>query len=401
MSQKKQIVILGGGFGGAKAALELAGQKNVDITVINDTRHLRYYPLLYEYVVGGDRSESFFSLPDMFKGTAINLIVGKATSLNKEAKTVTLEDGHTLSYDILILALGSVTNYFHIDGLEEHAFAVKSLHEGKRLRQHLHQELMDTGKPEVHYVVVGAGPTGVELAAALAEYLRHIIPHHHIPTSDWHVDIIEAADRVLPRSAEDVSAKVAARLKSLGIHVHLKATVEGATADALQLADTELKTKTIIWTAGVAPNPFYAANAAQFEFNDKKRLVIDDYLGLGGDVYVIGDNAPTQFSGLAQTAISDAVYIAANIKRLLNGQTPEKYVPQEPIYATPCGHGWAAIQWGKRRYYGRIGWWLRRAADLVGYRDMLPELTAWRLWLGAGRKNEECPICSGEIKAPA
>jgi NADH dehydrogenase len=397
--ERKRVLILGGGFGGAKAALELAEDKQLAVTVVNDTPHLRYYPLLYEYVVGGDRSESFFSLASMFKGKPIALIIGKATALDKQAKQVTLEDGQVVQYDILILALGSVTNYFHIEGLEEAAFAVKSLHEGRRLREHLHQELMDTGKPEVHYVVVGAGPTGVELAAALAAYLKKIIPHHHIPTSDWHVDLVEAADRVLPRSAEDVSAKAAERLIKLGIHLHLGVTVAGATPEELKLGDDSLKTKTIIWTAGVAPNPFYAANANQFTFNDKKRLNIDEYLGLGNDVYVLGDNAPTQFSGLAQTAIGDGVFIANNIKRAMAGKPLQKYVAHEPVYATPIGQGWAAIQWGKRRYYGRTGWWIRRAADLVGYRDLLPETTAWRLWLGAGRKSEECPVCNGELKA--
>lgn len=394
---KHHVLIIGGGFGGAKAALELANRKDIAVTLVNDTRHLRYYPLLYEYVVGGDRSESFFSLPDMLAKTGVKLIVGKATKLDKQAKKITMEDGKELSYDTLILALGSVTNYFHINGLEESAFAVKSLHEGKALRKHLHQELMDNGKPEVHYVVVGAGPTGVELSAALAEYLKNIIPHHHIPTSDWHVDLVEAADRVLPRLPEDVSAKVAERLKSLGIHLHLGATVAGATPDELQLEGQTLKTKTIIWTAGVAPNPFYAANADQFTFNEKKRLVVDEYLSIGNDIFVIGDNAPTQFSGMAQTALSDAVFVAENIKRAVAQKPLEKYVAKEPIYATPVGSNWAAVQWGKRRFYGWTGWWLRRAADLVGYRDLLPELTAWTLWLGAGRKSEECPVCRKEI----
>jgi NADH dehydrogenase len=396
---QKKVLILGGGFGGAKAALELANDTTVSVTVLNDTRHLRCYPLLYQYVVGGDRSESFLMLPEMFAGKAIKLVIGKAVSLDKQAKQVTLEDGQVLSFDILILALGSVTNYFHIPGLEETAFAVKSLHEGQKLRQHLHQELMDVGKPELHYVVVGAGPTGVELSAALADYLKQIISHHHIPTTDWHIDLVEAADRVLPRSAEDVSAKVAEHLISLGIHLHLKATVAGATAEELTLADSSIKSKTIIWTAGVATSPFYAANAAQFAFNDKKRLVVDEYLGLGNDMYVIGDNAPTQFSGLAQTAISDGIFVAANIKRAIAGKPLQKYVAHEPVYATPAGEGWAAIQWGKRRYYGRLGWWIRRLADLVAYRDLLPESAAWKLWLGGGRKIEDCPVCNGQIKA--
>lgn len=400
MAEPHHVVIIGGGFGGAKAALALSGQNNIAVTVVNDTRHLRYYPLLYEYVVGGDRQESFFSLPDMLGSKKnVNLTIGKAASLDRQAKQVKLEDGQTLKYDTLILATGSVTNYFNIPGLAESAFAVKSLHEGQRLRQHLHQELMDTGKPDLHYIVVGGGPTGVELSAALAAYLKEVIPHHHIPTTDWHVDLIEAADRVLPRSAPDISAKVAERLKKLGIHLHLNAKVEGASADQLTLADTHYKTKTIIWTAGVAPNPFYAANAAQFTFNDKKRLVIDDYLSVGDNIYVIGDNAPTQYTGLAQTAIGDGIYIANNIKRQLSGKKPKKYVAKEPIYATPAGHGWAAIQWGNKRYYGTLGWWIRRAADLVGYRDLLPEFTAWRLWLFAGRKQEDCPVCNGQIAA--
>ena len=399
-SPTQHVLILGGGFGGAKAAMELAKDPHFSVTVVNDTRHLRYYPLLYEYVVGGDRVESFLSLPEMFAGKPINLIIGKAASLNKQTKEVVLEDGQALKYDILLLALGSVTNYFNIPGLQESAFAVKSLHEGARLRQHLHQELMDTGKPELHYVIVGAGPTGVELAAALGTYLQKVIPHHHIPTSEWHIDLVEAAPRVLPRSPEDISAVVAKRLEKLGVTLHLNAKVEGASSDELKMADSNISTHTVIWTAGVAPNPFYAANAAQFVFNDKKRLVTDEHLSIGDNVYVIGDNAPTQFSGLAQTALHDAVYVADNLRQAAKGKPMKAYQPKEPIYATPVGQGWAAIQWGKSRYYGRLGWWIRRAADLVGYRDLLPEGAAWKLWLGAGRKHEDCPVCNGEVPAP-
>jgi NADH dehydrogenase FAD-containing subunit len=142
-----------------------------------------------------------------------------------------------------------------------------------------------------------------------------------------------------------------------------------------------------------------AANADQFTFNDKKRLVLDEYLGAGDDVFVIGDNAPTQFGGMAQTALHNAVYMAEHLKRLVSGKPVKAYQPKEPIYATPVGANWAAIQWGKRRYYGLTGWWLRRAADLVGYRDLLPEITAWTLWLGGGRKSEDCPVCRGEVSA--
>jgi NADH dehydrogenase FAD-containing subunit len=141
-------------------------------------------------------------------------------------------------------------------------------------------------------------------------------------------------------------------------------------------------------------NPFFKANSAHFTLAKNGKVLVNEHLQGPEHVYVIGDNASTQFSGMAQTALNDADYVAADIVRKLRHKTRPPYEPEAPISVIPVGDYWAAAQWGPFKFYGYPGYILRRLADLVGYADMESWPQAVKLWLQDSRREDDCPICS-------
>jgi NADH dehydrogenase len=393
--KKPNIIIAGGGFAGIKTAREL-DKRGFPVTLISRDDHFEYFPQMYHAATGGVRSESALPLSEVLAGTKVKVIQDELANLDKAAKTVTGRNGAVYSYDELVIALGSVTNYFGIQGLQEFSYGVKSIKDAEEFKAHLHQLLVDEGRPDTHYVVIGAGPTGVELAGALPDYLRSIMHHHGIKTHDAIIDLIEAAPRVLPRSSEAVSAKVAKRLKSLGVNVMTGVQVKGETADSLQVEGQALPSKTVVWTAGVANNPFFGANAAAFELNKGNRVVVNEYLQSDPHIWVLGDNAVTQYAGLAETAIHNGQYAARQIARQANGNSLEKYRPKRPISVIPVGERWAVVSYGELNWYGWGGWVMRRLGDLVGYADIESWPMAIRNWLSDRKRQDNCPLCDAK-----
>jgi len=315
--------------------------------------------------------------------------------LDHGLNTITTASGTNYTYDKLVLALGSVTNYFGIKGLKEFSYGIKSIASAERFKQHLHRQLVEEKRTDLNYVVVGAGPTGVELAAALGGYLRRITRLHGLNQPKYKIDLIEAAPRILPRSPEVVSSRVQRQLESLGVTVMTGQTVKGETAESLALGNETLQTKTVVWTAGVANNPFFKDNADAFTINDHGKVQVDQFLQARPHVYVLGDNAATQFSGMAQTALYDADFAAADLAHAVAGRARPGYKPKAPISVIPVGERWATAEWGSLKLYGMAGFILRRLADLVGYADIESWPKAAKLWLQDGRHEDLCPICSG------
>jgi NADH:ubiquinone reductase (H+-translocating) len=392
-TNKSRVVIVGGGFGGVRAARKLAGHGGLDITLISADDHFAYYPQLYHAATGGSRTESYIPLAGLVDGRAVTIVKDTVTKLDPEAKTLTGAGGQTYPYDYLILGLGSVTNYFGVQGLKEFSYDIKSITGAERFKRHLHQQLVDEHKTDLNYVVVGGGPTGVELAAALGAYLRRITRLHGLEKPQYHIDLVEAAPRLLPRSPESMSARVQAQLERLGVTVLTNATVMAETADALQLRGQSIASHTVVWTAGVSPAPFYKDNAAAFNLAKNGKVVVSPQLEARTGVYVIGDNAATQYSGMAQTAIYDADFVARDILAVLHGQARATYAPKQPISVIPVGEGWAAVQWGNTLMYGFIGGVLRHLADLVAYADLESWPKAARVWVQDLRRQDECRIC--------
>lgn len=388
----KNIVIVGGGFGGIKAALDLDNATAGKITLISDQADFRYYPSLYRTATGGRRTLSTISLKEIFAKKGVEIVIGRAVKLDRVAKTLTLIGGEVLIYDYLVLALGVQTNYFGIDGLEEYSYGIKSTSDAEKLKTHLHQQMIDNNQPDLNYVVVGGGPTGVELAGVLPAYLKAVAKKHGIKRRAIRVELVEATPRLVPRMPKDMSYMITKRLRRLKVKLYLGSSVKAESAKAIKLDDREIASQTVIWTAGVANQPFFADNDFQLTKNGKVR--VDQFLQSEQNIYVIGDNADTPYSGMAQTALYDGAYVADIIYKQIRGEQPSPYKAKKPIYVLPAGPRWAAVLWGNFRIYGWLGWTFRRLADLIAYHDFEPWRLATKRWMSESDSEEFCPVCS-------
>lgn len=388
---KRKVLIVGGGFGGIKVALKLSENDAFDTKLISDRPNFRYYPKLYRTATGGSREVSEMFLTEILKDKPVEVVIDGAYKLNHKEKELHLKSGQKLKFDILILALGSETNYFGIKGLKDYSYGIKSISEAERLKKHLHQQLSEDKHPDHNYVIVGGGPTGVELAAALTAYLRDIMKRHGMRKAKPNIELVEAAPRLVPKMTKDVSKALAKRLGRLGVKLRLNTTIQAETANTLLLNGQYIRTHTVIWTAGVANNRFFELN--DFETAPNGKVRVDKLLQAWPAIYVIGDSAETPYSGMAQTALYDADFVAENLIRHVDNQPPFAYQPKRPIYIIPAGKHWAAVAWGSFRIYGRLGWLLRRAADWLGYKDFGPWWQATEQLLADDDSEEDCVVC--------
>jgi NADH dehydrogenase len=391
-TKKQHIVVVGGGFGGVKTSLELAKHPDLfEITLVSDHKDFWYFPTLYHTATGGTRSQSSIPLKDLLAGKHIKLIHGSATTIDREAKTLKLKDDTALPYDKLVLSLGVVTNYFGIPGLAEYSYGIKTIEEAEELKKHLHQQIIDERKPDLNYIVVGGGPTGIELAGALGGYVQEIMKHHGIPDRKVHIDLVEGMKHLMPRMPLHVSRAIERHLRRLGVKLYLGKAVEGQTADALTISGKSITSHTVIWTAGMANNPFFTAN--NFAISPRKKVVVDEFLRAEHDIFVIGDNAETTYSGMAQTSVYDAEFIAHNFVKEAEGEPKLAYRPKRPVYVTPAGPRWAAVEWGKVHLYGWLGWFLREAGDFVAFTDIEPLPQAVEQWAHGMQNQDLCNVC--------
>ncbi|MGB4758984.1 MAG: FAD-dependent oxidoreductase [Candidatus Saccharimonadales bacterium] len=392
----KKVVVVGGGFGGIKAALELANNQNFNVTLVSDRLSFRYYPSLYHTATGGRRVQTDIPLQRIFDQKNVTLLQGEAKKLHRTDKQLELADGSIVVYDTLILSLGVVTNYFGIEGLESYSYGIKSVEQAEELKAHLHEHMLDEGKPDANYLVVGGGPTGIELAGALPAYIKQIMKNHGVHRKAVNVTIIEAMPQLLPRLPKKTSKAVQKRLRKLGVKVLLGQKVEGQNADALVVNGKPIKSNTVVWTAGVTNHPFFKKN--NFALNERGKVTVNQLLAAEDDIYVLGDNAATPFSGLAQTALHDAISVTANLKLEAAGKSPKIYTPKPIVSVIPVGEGWAAVNWGKLKFGGSVGWALRSAADWIAFKDLEPFWQATAQWATEFGDQEYCTICSTPLK---
>ncbi|PIR89137.1 MAG: hypothetical protein COU07_02815 [Candidatus Harrisonbacteria bacterium CG10_big_fil_rev_8_21_14_0_10_40_38] len=400
---KKRIVIVGGGFGGVSTALKLSKLKvNASITLVTDKPHFEYYAGLYRVVTGKSPLEVCIPLRDIFDGTSVEVVIDKISEVHLSTSALKGASGSRYLYDYLVLALGSETAYFNIPGLEKSAFGFKSITEALRLKQHLHEAFESCEKQEsdkkvcaAHIVLVGGGASGTELAAELAQYTKILAKKHKLDPSLITIDLIEEAPRILPILPESVSKVVTQRLRRLGVNVMCNRTVIKEDVETLYLKDMNVKTKTVIWTAGAMPNRLYR-DVKGFQLDKKGRVVVDEYLQAVNvdNVFVIGDAASVMYAGMAQTAIRHGEYVGSMISVKLKNQEGVEFIPRPTDFAIPVGTGWAATIWMGMHFYGILGWWLRRAADLRYFFSILPLSKALRVFTKGKTLCETCAICA-------
>lgn len=373
------ITIVGGGFGGVKAALELAKDDEIKITLITNNKNFVYYPSLYSTATGHNHKESWVPIEFIFRDYPnVRIAYDTITRINPEKKTLTGRKSY--HYTKLILALGSVTTYFGIEGLDHYAYGIKSEAEIRQLQKHLFRQMGDEGIVDKRYVIIGGGPTGVELAGALGQYLEKLRVFFGLREQKIHITLVEASPRVLPRMSKAASRAAAKRLRQLGVKIETSKMVQSASAEGLVVSGKPIQTQTIIWTSGVANAPFFKQNAQHFSLNPRGKVVVDDYLQARPDIYVIGDNADTPLSGLAQTAIHDGTFVARNILRAKNNQKATRYKARSLGVVVPIGYNWAIYERGSIRFTGAMGALMRDLADITGYHDILHIGLAVETW---------------------
>lgn len=408
--QLHRILIIGGGFGGIAAALALQKHqdKEVNITLVSNLSHFEYHAALYRVMTGQSPLEVCIPLSTIFKHTVIKIVEDTITAINPEKKTVTGKDGSSYGYDSLIFGVGSQTQYYDVPGLQKYSFGVKSITEALELKQHLHelfyreyerQRLFSRvakqkNQQPIHLVVAGGGATGVEVAGELAVYSRHLACNHRLDTSQITIDLFEAGKRLLSVMPIWASNLAERRLKALGVTVYLNTAILKEEVEQIYLKDMKMKTKTVIWTAGVGPNDLTRSLPA-VTLSKQGKIEVDEHMQARGlvDFYVIGDAAATKYSGMAQTAILDGQFVARTIINQLRGQKTHSYQPQPPSYVVPIGPGWALGEMGGIRLEGKSGWIFRRLVDLRYFLEILPWRSALKVFQSGRRLTETCPTC--------
>ncbi len=401
-----RIVIVGGGFGGIRAALCLARKRlpNTTVTLISDKSHFEYHPALYRFVTGNSPLEVCIPLQEIFEGSSVEVIEASITSLNREGKTVIDAQGVSYSYDHLILALGSETTYFGVPGLKEFSFGMKTVAEALRLKQQIIQTILScqdttltTGEKtrNASFVVIGAGATGVEVAGRLIVYARSIAVAYGIDPSLVSVELIEGAPKILPALPEKFTRHIDTHLRELGVNIFCNRAVERQEVEEVFLKDMKIGTRTVIWTAGVRANGLY--ESLGFPVDKRGRVEVDEHLRVKGEdrIFVMGDAAITQYSGYAQTAFYDGAYLARVIQAVVTERAFPFYKPGRPVNAIPAGPQWAAVLFLGSHFYGRIGWWLRRIADLESFLLILPFHKAFKVFW-SGCISDTCTLCDSD-----
>lgn len=398
---RKHVVIIGGGWAGVKLARDLASvdKHKLRVTLISEEPNFRYSAALYRVATGHNEREAIIPLGEITANIKnLDFVLAKVKSINKNARTITLNSGKIFHYDYAVLALGVVTSYMGIPGIEERSFGIKNQRELQLLRTHLHQELVDENAPDKNYVIVGGGATGVELSASMVSYIKHIVKRHGIKQRRVNVTLVEASPRVLPLGNPSASAMTLKRLKNLGVKVLLNKRVQEETVNNLMVSGKSIPTHTVIWTAGVVNNPFFKDNSDQFNLNERGRVVVNDHLQVDEHLYVIGDNAATPFSGLALTAVHDAKYVAKDIKQKVNHKKNTKtYKALIPATAVPVGKHWAIFQYEKLVIGGMLGSIIRVFADFIAYSDIIGFKRALTTWIGGYRQEEYCAVCKTRV----
>ncbi len=399
MSEKK-ILIVGAGFGGIRCALDLAEHHldTMKITLVNPTPHFEYHATLYRLLTGRSALETCIPLRDIFKHKKnIDIVEDFITDVQFKMNVALGKSGSMYQYDYLVLALGSETAYYDVPGLKELSFTLKSVTDALKLKRHLHEIFSS------QVIVVGGGATGVEVAGELALYTKKLLENHIVQAPLLTIDLITSSKCLVPQLPLDLSIEISRRLRDLGVNIYFNRKVTKEEVGEVFMKDMSIRSKTVIWAAGVEGNELYKKFG--LPVNSKGQVIVNKYLqpllsnlySLSSNIYVIGDGTDTKFSGMAQTALDHGHLVARNIMRQIQGQSLEIHYPEEPIYAIPVGNNWAAVSMHGMNFYGRLGWYIRRFLQLQFFLSILPFPKALTAFKEDGILWESCPICRGEI----
>lgn len=377
MAQSKRVLIVGGGFGGVTAALELSKKQSLhlDITLVSERADLQYYGVLYRLIVGARTGVASLPLKRILEQTRVHIVQDRIRSVDTKAQSAKGQND-TYEYDYLILAPGSEPTYFGIPGMEEHSRTFHTVEQALALKNMVQDTIkqLEKGTDTITIAVIGGGPTGVEAAGEILPYSAELCREHGLDPSRVSVVLVEAAARLLPALEERASAKVRAHLEQLGVRVECEQAVAHTAKDGIRFANGDtLQCNMIVWTAGVRASSLLES-VTGLTCNKRGRAAVDSTLRAKeiDNVWLLGDAADTPYAGMAQTAVHDGVFAAEVIERLERQSPLPTYTPTLPAYAIPAGPWWAAVRFGPLHVFGWPGYVMRRLADLHVYHLILP-----------------------------
>jgi len=391
-----RVVIVGAGFGGINAAQKLVGER-VQITIIDRKNHHAFQPLLYQVATGGlSPAEIAAPVRAIFRGdTNVTVLLEEVTGFDTEQLLVkTCEQ--QIPYDFLIVAAGATHAYFGHDEWQPLAPGLKTIEDALEIRRRVllafelaeRQTISGEGAAPLNFVVIGAGPTGVELAGTLAEICHHVLAHEFrsIDPSRARVLLLEGGPRVLPAYPEDLSRSAEEQLRRLGVEVRTNAMVTNIEPGAVHFGDTRIAAPVILWAAGVAASPLGKMLGAPLD--RAGRVMVEPDLSIPGhpEVFVVGDLASLKdkhgqmLPGLAPVAIQEGRYVAKAIQRTLQGKPREPFHYWDKGSLATIGRAAAVGQIGKLHISGFIAWlaWLFvHIYFLIGFRNRLLVMIQW------------------------
>lgn len=395
---KPRVVVVGAGFGGLTLARALR-RASVEVLLIDRRNYHTFQPLLYQVATAGlEPEEIAHAVRGIFQRQKnFSFRLGTVVGVDEAAKAVLLEDGDRIAFDYLVLATGVATNFFGIEGAEAHSFPLKSLPEAVALRSHIIRQFEQADRDRsllergaLTFVVVGGGPTGVEMAGALVELFQKVLRKDfpHLPLDRARVVLVEASPRLLGAFHETSQAFALKKLARRGVEVRLDEPVVRLEADAVTLQSGEvLPTQTLIWAAGVRTPPLVEALA--MEQTHGGRLVVQHNLSVPDhpDVFVIGDMAGSRdeegrlHPQLAPVAMQGARHVARQIRRRIAGQptTAFRYTDKGIMATIGRNAAVAELAFGLRTsgFLAWVMWLILHLVLLIGFRNRLNVLVNW------------------------
>jgi NADH:ubiquinone reductase (H+-translocating) len=386
-----KVVICGGGFAGTKVALSLANKPGIDVTFLVNNENFEYHGALYRSATGRSPLEVVIPHRETFKDAKnVEVILEEVKTVDHVRRQVIGNDGDIYTYDVAVFALGNVINYFGIDGMAKNSFSMNTIPQTIALRHELVRHLKTESEHPLKVAIIGAGPTGVELAGELNNFAKLVSKKYSLKhVRKVKVELIEGAGQVLPSMGPVVGHKAGARLEKLGVELNLNCKVNLCEPGKVCLDSRDIMANVIVWTAGAMPVNFYSRHEKFFEL-ERGRAKVDNYLQAVGheNVFVIGDNSATIYSGMAWSALHQAIVTARNIIHLQHDKPMTKYIPHPPTYVVPIGPSWAVYKNDDRVKTGRAGWLVKRRADLEVFKAFQPYETAVKKWRRSNKRAE-------------
>ena len=402
---KRQIVVLGAGFGGLRAAKILGKKvgKEHGVTLIDRNAYHTFTPLLYEVASTDKETANYIDLKSLvtypistlLESLPITFIQSGISGIDLENSLVDLEDGKRVVYDYLVIALGAEVYHFEIPGLVDAAFAFKTFTDALKLRDAIWERIRGKVAEDIRIVIGGAGATGVELAGELAEWLCRVSKQRG---KECHaaISLVEAAPTILSGFDARVIEKVKKRLQGLGVTILTSRVIEKVIDHRVQFqGGVSVPFDILIWTGGTRANRLAGALPIKTERRGHARVAPSLFcipqtpdLKLGGRVYGIGDvtcfydqktNKP--IPGVARAAISEASTAARNIIRDLRGQKPLIYTAKDYPYIIPVGGKYAVAKVGPLVFSGFFAWVFKGLVELNYLASVMPNMRAVKIWL--------------------